>query len=252
MKKLNKFEDRPNLYDYLKIVALITMIIDHIWYYVLPEYSFLRVIWRIAFPIFLFLVWFSWSYKWRRDIPIIGLILWYISYYFSEKYWYCSSSANILIWITISRFFINIINKNNWRLAIIISLLFIIIHPFLNKYIDYWSLSFFFALRWRIARYHKKYFFLWIIPLIWCIINSINVFDFWFRHWDYKFLFIISFTFLIFYLLSYILSKENINLQTWKKLRDTIILGFSKHALDIYWIHIIILNFIWLYRFWFI
>jgi len=252
MKKLNKFEDRPNLYDYLKIVALITMIIDHIWYYVLPEYSFLRVIWRIAFPIFLFLVWFSWSYKWRRDIPIIGLILWYISYYFSEKYWYCSSSANILIWITISRFFINIINKNNWRLAIIISLLFIIIHPFLNKYIDYWSLSFFFALRWRIARYHKKYFFLWIIPLIWCIINSINVFDFWFRHWDYKFLFIISFTFLIFYLLSYILSKENINLQTWKKLRDTIILGFAKHALDIYWIHIIILNFIWLYRFWFI
>ena len=127
MKKLNKFEDRPNLYDYLKIVALITMIIDHIWYYVLPEYSFLRVIWRIAFPIFLFLVWFSWSYKWRRDIPIIGLILWYISYYFSEKYWYCSSSANILIWITISRFFINIINKNNWRLAIIIWLLISIV-----------------------------------------------------------------------------------------------------------------------------
>ena len=252
MKKLNKFEDRPNLYDYLKIVALITMIIDHIWYYVLPEYSFLRVIWRIAFPIFLFLVWFSWSYKWRRDIPIIGLILWYISYYFSEKYWYCSSSANILIWITISRFFINIINKNNWRLAIIISLLFIIIHPFLNKYIDYWSLSFFFALRWRIARYHKKYFFLWIIPLIWCIINSINVFDFWFRHWDYRYLWIICFIFSVFFLLALILSKENINLQTWKKLRDTIILGFAKHALDIYWIHIIILNFIWLYRFWFI
>ena len=252
MKKLNKFIDRPNFYDYLKIVALITMIIDHLWYYVFPEYSFLRVVWRIAFPIFLFLVWFSWSYKRRRDIPTIGLLLRWFSYCFYKKYWFWPSDANILIWITISRFFINIINKSNWRRAILISIFFIIIYPLLNKYVDYWSLSFFFVIRWRIARFHKKYFFLWIIPLVWCIINSINVFDFWFKRWDYKYLFIICFMFFIFYLLSFVLSKENINLQTWKKWRDSLILFFSKHALSIYWIHIVILCFMWLSRFWFI
>jgi hypothetical protein len=252
MKKLKKDIDRPNLYDYLKIIALLTMLIDHIWYYVFPEYSFLRVIWRISFPIFLFLVWFSWSYSWRWDIPIIGFLLRGFSFSIYEKYWFWDWNANILIWITITRLFLNIINKKWWRRAIIISFFFILLHPLFNKYVDYWSLSFFFALRWRIARYHKKYFFFWIIPLIWAIVNSINIFDFWFKQWDYKYLWIICFLFFVFYLLALVLSKENINLQTWKKWRDFIILGFSKHALAFYWIHIVILSFLWLFRFWFI
>ncbi|MCR5413044.1 MAG: conjugal transfer protein TraX [Patescibacteria group bacterium] len=37
-------EQRPNLYDYLKIIALIAMLIDHIGYYLLPECLWLRVV----------------------------------------------------------------------------------------------------------------------------------------------------------------------------------------------------------------
>ena len=45
-------ETRPNLYDYLKIVAIFTMIIDHIGYFFAPEIIELRLIGRVAFPIF--------------------------------------------------------------------------------------------------------------------------------------------------------------------------------------------------------
>ena len=251
MKKLKKDIIRPNLYDYLKVIALLVMLLDHLWYYVFPEYNFLRVIWRIAFPIFWFLVWFSWSYSWRRDIPIIWALLWIFSYYIYNQYWFWSPYANILIWITISRFFLNIIDKKNYYRILIFSFLFVIIHPILYKYVDYWSLSFFFVLRWRIAKNHSKYFFFWIFPLIWCIINSIQVFDFWFKHWDYNYFYIILIIYFIFYCFAFFLSKENSNFQTWKKWRDNLILWFSKHSLAFYRIHIVILYFIGLYRFWF-
>ena len=249
MKKLKKDINRPNLYDYLKIIALLTMFIDHLWYYVFPEYSFLRVIGRISFPIFLFLVWFSWSYSWRWDIPIIGIILWAFSYYIWTSYWFWSIEANILIWITIARFFINIINKKHWARIFIFSTLFFIIHPILNKYVDYWSFSFFFVLWWRIAKYHSKYFYFWIVPLILLIVNSIYTFDFWFKQWDFRYLYIIIILFTSFFFGALSLSKENINMQTQKKRRDSFILWFSKHSLAFYWTHIVVLCLIWLFKF---
>lgn len=73
MRKLIKTFDYgtvPNSYDILKVVALVTMIIDHIGYYLFPENEWFRVIGRIAFPIFLFLVGFSRSYKF--DLWLFG------------------------------------------------------------------------------------------------------------------------------------------------------------------------------------
>lgn len=51
---------RPaNTYDLLKCVAVLTMVVDHIGMYLLPEQMWLRVVGRIAFPLFLFLVGYS-------------------------------------------------------------------------------------------------------------------------------------------------------------------------------------------------
>ena len=65
MKQINKSDFfscfsvyQTNLYDRLKVLAVITMIIDHLGYYIFPEDLYLRLIGRIAFPIFLFLVGF--------------------------------------------------------------------------------------------------------------------------------------------------------------------------------------------------
>lgn len=78
MKKIEKSDLlclRPNFYDYLKVFAIITMIIDHIGYYLFPEYSVFRLIGRIAFPIFLFLVGFNQNYQWRRGILLSACIV---------------------------------------------------------------------------------------------------------------------------------------------------------------------------------
>ena len=78
MKKLEKktIENiRPNLYDYLKVFAIIAMIIDHIGYYLYPELEVLRRIGRFAFPIFLFLVGFNGKYTWSRKVFYSALIV---------------------------------------------------------------------------------------------------------------------------------------------------------------------------------
>ncbi len=60
--------------DLLKTLALITMLIDHVGFYFFPDIEMLRVIGRMSFPIWLFLVGFAKS----RDIGprlIIGCII---------------------------------------------------------------------------------------------------------------------------------------------------------------------------------
>ena len=51
ISRLNKFGEL-NKYDIFKNIAFITMIIDHIGYYFLPQLFFLRVIGRISAVIF--------------------------------------------------------------------------------------------------------------------------------------------------------------------------------------------------------
>ena len=40
----------------LKLIALITMTIDHIGYILLPQYRILRIIGRLAFPIYAYMI----------------------------------------------------------------------------------------------------------------------------------------------------------------------------------------------------
>lgn len=61
-------------YDFLKFVALVTMIIDHAGYFFFPEEEWMRMIGRISAPIWLFLV----GYAQSRDFSLrmwIGIAL---------------------------------------------------------------------------------------------------------------------------------------------------------------------------------
>lgn len=244
---------RPNLYDYLKVLALITMLIDHIGYYLFPQYDWLRLIWRVAFPVFLFLVWFSWSYKRRRDIPIIGICL-RIGLLLCNKFLdiWMGNWLNILIAICLARVFLSFIDKHrNIRIIVFSCCLLCLIHPYLKQILGYWSFSFLFALRWWIAKNYKRYFHIWIIPLFGLLVYSIYVFKFGFFQWDLTKLYILCSLFTIIYFLFFALSQNNITLKINKR-RDSFILQFSKHALAFYWIHISILFFLCLWKFWYI
>ena len=109
---------RPNLYDYLKILALITMLIDHIGYYLFPEILVLRLIGRIAFPTFLFLVGFNGSFRWRRELFWRGIGIRALTSFVAWHFSFWSFGANILIAILLARglmhFLLETKNKILW------------------------------------------------------------------------------------------------------------------------------------------
>lgn len=121
---------RPNLYDYLKILAILTMIIDHVGYYFFPEILWLRLIGRIAFPLFLFLVGFSRSYKWRWDLLIWGLVLWIAQLLFGFWQGSLDFNFNILISILVARLVLRLFDqKPTVIIFILINLSFLLFHP---------------------------------------------------------------------------------------------------------------------------
>ena len=69
----------------LKIIAAISMLIDHVGYMLFPEYKILRIIGRISFPIFAFMIAEGCNYtknKLRYFIVILSLATVYQIVYF--------------------------------------------------------------------------------------------------------------------------------------------------------------------------
>lgn len=71
--KTLEYGTTPNSHDVLKAIALAAMVIDHIGYYLLPDETWLRVVGRLAFPIFLFLVGYSQRYRFDTWVLLGGL-----------------------------------------------------------------------------------------------------------------------------------------------------------------------------------
>lgn len=229
---------RPNLYDYLKVLAIITMIIDHLGYYLFPEFLWMRLVGRIAFPIFLFLVWFSWSYKWRRDLFLIGVLLQIFLLFSALEFHYWYLCGNIILGIVLARLVLSFLehHQNNW-IVITLLLFFIILHPLFNEIFDYGSFCLLFAFWGWMAKKKTWKFFFWIFFLIALFCSSIVVFHFSFFQTQILFI-LYLFLFSLFYLLS---KKGNFSLYSSSRVRNNIILFLSKHSLWLYWIHVVIL-----------
>lgn len=59
----------------LKIFAAVTMLIDHIGYILLPQYSILRIIGRLAFPIFAFMIAEGCKYSKNKPRYLLTMVL---------------------------------------------------------------------------------------------------------------------------------------------------------------------------------
>lgn len=95
---------RPNRYDYLKVFAIIVMIVDHLGYYRFPQMLELRLIGRFAFPIFLFLVGFNGKMQRRRSLLFSALLVQVVMWLFSRSIGVEPSRVgNILFAVLIAR-----------------------------------------------------------------------------------------------------------------------------------------------------
>jgi len=65
--------------DFLKIIAISSMFIDHVWVFFYPEDLYFRILWRLAFTIFAFQIamWFNFTSNRKKYISrmfVFGLI----------------------------------------------------------------------------------------------------------------------------------------------------------------------------------
>lgn len=240
-------KDRPNLYDYLKVLAILTMVIDHLGYYFFPEQLWLRLIWRIAFPIFLFLVGFSNSYRWRRDIFLWGIGLRILQIIITSSYlWYINSSFNILISIALARVVLFFSQKYNNRFIVPIHILFIALYPLLFDRIDYGSFAIFFAFWWYLARHAIKWSHRYGVVLF-ALFSIKTILHFWFLSvgsWLYPTALLLFFA--VLFLLFTSLAKENISLRV-NQVVDKTVLFLSTNALLLYIAHIVLFSAILVY-----
>lgn len=237
---------KPNLYDYLKVIAIITMIIDHVWYYFFPEIIILRFIWRLSFPLFLFLVGFSNSYKRRRDIFSWWMLIQILAIIAFFKYWIDYPTLNILLWIVISRGVISIYKRylSNTLFLRFITIISIVINPLMYNFIDYGMLPILFVIFWYLVKNKNKFASIyWIIPMTLLLLQNILVFKFDVRLGLISVV-ILTIMFISMMILFISIWKNNITLRT-KPFVDNIILFISKKAIHIYIIHIIMFSIIY-------
>lgn len=223
---------RPNLYDYLKVIAIITMIIDHVWFLFFPELEILRVIWRAAFPLFLFLVWYNHSYRHRSTLRISGivlqLILWIWWYYGLTDMRY----LNILLSIWITRWIMLYIQKRNiLRGEIVIYILCAWLAGISYEYIDYGTLCVVFALLWyRVRKYGNNTYVTWAIFVSMCYHL---IFMYTTRGFDEQ-IWWLCIVWILLFIAMYMMSKQNYVMVSSHIYYDKTILFLSKHALWIY------------------
>ncbi len=230
---------RPNFYDYLKILAIITMIVDHVWFLFFPEQAIWRIIWRTAFPLFLFLVWYNHSYKWRASLWVwwivlqIGLLIW--RYYWLTDIWY----VNILLAIWLTRVVMQVLQKYNS--TIIEGIIFIIclwLWWYTYEYIDYGTLSIVFALLWYWAR---KYGNTTYMSILIALTVAYHLLFMVLTRWFTEHTLLLGAIWIVLYLAMYYMSKKNYSLVTTHKNYNKCILTLSTYALQIYILQAVLL-----------
>ncbi len=190
-----------NYQDVLKTIAIISMIIDHIGSYFYPEVLILKIIGRLAMPIFSFFAGYNFKGKIRFQLLQYGIIL-QILQVFVFNYCFC---ANILISIFLGQlyiFFFNLPNpkSNSLHLSILILLIPLCI------IIDYGSIPSIFILLGRKYKMNPKNIFQYSsgIVLLTILINQI-LFQF---NGVYFILFISCMLFLFFLFVAYDFTKS--------------------------------------------
>ncbi len=131
--------EEVNKQDYLKFLAIICMIIDHIGLYFLPNYWSLRAIGRVALPIFAFYAGYNFKNKLNYKILRHGVMLCLFSVMLTKKFFI----PNILISIFIGQLYLALRSKYQvlhgnlfWQY-----MLLVILWPFTKSYFEYGSIS---------------------------------------------------------------------------------------------------------------
>ncbi len=228
---------RPNLYDYIKILALLSMIIDHLGYFVFPDEIWLRIVGRLAFPLFLMLIGYNLSYRAKKWLRIIWFLLQVVIWWWMRAWVPLDPMLNILLAIALTRVVLWRLTKQSMRLQIVVCVISILLWSASMSFVDYGTWSVVFWLMWRRIRTKPMNVTLPITYLLVVLYMIFMVSVFPFSEYTWVYLWWVA---LLLCFLMTLLAKQNTVLRITPRI-DGITLWISTHALLLYCLHWIIL-----------
>lgn len=162
-----RYGPQINSHDLVKILAILTMIIDNFGLYFMYDNIWMRVIGRMAPPLFFYLVGYSGSYKFKYQILALGIALCLIQFFVSNNPNLIENfiPINILINFVLIKAILNRFDPTKMRTGSLILLLgiLILISEETCTYIQYGSLGLSIAIGSRLINKRHPFGKPWII-----------------------------------------------------------------------------------------
>jgi hypothetical protein len=166
-KGIYRYGPQINSHDLVKILAILTMVIDNVGLYFMYDNIWMRVIGRMAAPLFFYLVGYSGSYKFKYQILALGIALCLIKFFVSNNPSLIENilPINILINFVLIKAILNRFDFAKMRSSSLILLLavLLLISDQTRTYIQYGSLGLSIAIGSRLINQRHPFGKPWII-----------------------------------------------------------------------------------------
>jgi len=167
VKGIYRYGRQINSHDLVKILAILTMIIDNVGLYFMYDNIWMRVIGRMAPLLFFYLVGYSGSYKFKYQILSLGIALGLIQFFVGDNPSIIDNiiPVNILINFVLIKVILNRFDPAKIRSSYLILLLavIILISEETYAYIQYGSLGLSIAIGSRLINKRHPFGKPWII-----------------------------------------------------------------------------------------
>ncbi|OGN96097.1 MAG: hypothetical protein A2Z77_09250 [Chloroflexi bacterium RBG_13_51_36] len=166
-KGIYRYGRQINSHDLVKILAILTMIIDNVGLFLMYDNIWMRVIGRMAAPLFFYLVGYSGSYKFKYQILALGIGLCLIKLFVSDNPSLIGNilPLDILINFVLIKAILNRFDPARLRTGYLILILavLVLIGEQTRAYIEYGSLGLGIAIGSRLIHERHPFGKPWII-----------------------------------------------------------------------------------------
>lgn len=153
LPKLYRYNEQVNTHDLLKILAVITMTIDHLGAFIWDENIWFRIIGRMAAPLFFFVFGTAKSRTFNYYILFCGILITLVYFWMESRF-----VINILVNFAFIKYFLNRITPSllSTISLIILNLLGVVLLPITDFVIEYGTVGLLFAVSGHLIGHGDK------------------------------------------------------------------------------------------------
>lgn len=232
--RIYKYDNELNSYDVIKFLAIITMIIDHIGYYLVENNEYLRATGRLAAPLFFFITGYISNYKIKPAILVYGIIITGIFFYSRNDLY-----INILLVFASIKWILARWRPDEQRIVTLMSILGLIyMTSSVSRYfIDYGFFGFAYAV---VGRLKATGFNAWFAALMMLSTFLVQMRDIIISHDNIYMLAILYVVAILLFLTALLFRYQVIKINS-TALKNSMLIC-SRYSLEIYFWHVLLLE----------